>query len=192
MMNGWMWVWQPQAFLGLTFNWGALLGWAAVRGEIDPFVVLPLYFSGVCWTLVYDTIYAHQDKDDDLRVGVKSTALRFGQETRPWLTGFSTAFISSLVLAGYNAHLGISYSCTSWASCILLMVLILRLIRVVVVSLSEWECIKALWNWLKVWRFFCGWETGWPFYVGVAGAAGHLAWQVSTVDIHSRVDCNSK
>jgi 4-hydroxybenzoate polyprenyltransferase len=121
MMNGWMWVWQPQAFLGLTFNWGALLGWAAVRGEIDPFVVLPLYFSGVCWTLVYDTIYAHQDKDDDLRVGVKSTALRFGQETRPWLTGFSTAFISSLVLAGYNAHLGTSYSCTSWASCILLV-----------------------------------------------------------------------
>ncbi|CAM6035956.1 unnamed protein product [Sphagnum compactum] len=132
------WTFWPQAFLGLTFNWGALLGWAAVRGEIDPFVVLPLYFSGVCWTLVYDTIYAHQDKDDDLRVGVKSTALRFGQETRPWLTGFSTAFISSLVLAGYNAHLG------------------------------------------------------WPFYVGVAGAAGHLAWQVSTVDIHSRVDCNSK
>ncbi len=51
---------QPQAFLGLTFNWGALLGWAAVQGSCDWAVVLPLYASGVCWTLVYDTIYAHQ------------------------------------------------------------------------------------------------------------------------------------
>jgi len=51
---------QPQAFLGLTFNWGALLGWAAARGSCDWAVVLPLYGAGVCWTLVYDTIYAHQ------------------------------------------------------------------------------------------------------------------------------------
>jgi hypothetical protein len=50
----------PQAFLGLTFNWGALLGWAAVHGACDWGVVLPLYGAGVCWTLVYDTIYAHQ------------------------------------------------------------------------------------------------------------------------------------
>ncbi|KAL8522746.1 hypothetical protein ACS0TY_012913 [Phlomoides rotata] len=50
----------PQAYLGLTFNWGALLGWAAVRGSLDPAVVIPLYASGVFWTLVYDTIYAHQ------------------------------------------------------------------------------------------------------------------------------------
>lgn len=51
---------QPQAYLGLTFNWGALLGWAAIRGSVEPAVVLPLYISGVLWTLVYDTIYAHQ------------------------------------------------------------------------------------------------------------------------------------
>lgn len=51
---------QPQAYLGLTFNWGALLGWAAIRGSLDPTIVFPLYFSGLCWTLVYDTIYAHQ------------------------------------------------------------------------------------------------------------------------------------
>ena len=51
---------QPQAYLGLTFNWGALLGWAAVRGSCDWGAVLPLYGAGVCWTLVYDTIYAHQ------------------------------------------------------------------------------------------------------------------------------------
>ena len=97
---------QPQAYLGLTFNWGALLGWAAVRGGLDLSVVLPLYLSGVCWTLVYDTIYAHQDKTDDTKVGVKSTALRFGDDTRWWLTGFSTAYVTGMSLAGYNAALG--------------------------------------------------------------------------------------
>lgn len=51
---------QPQAYLGLTFNWGALLGWAAVHGSLHAPAVLPLYGAGVCWTLVYDTIYAHQ------------------------------------------------------------------------------------------------------------------------------------
>lgn len=99
----------PQAYLGLTFNWGALLGWAAVRGSLDPFVVFPLYVSGVFWTLVYDTIYAHQDKEDDLKVGVKSTALRFGDMTKQWLTGFGFACISSLALSGFNADLGWPY-----------------------------------------------------------------------------------
>ncbi|BFG30307.1 hypothetical protein CerSpe_165810 [Prunus speciosa] len=99
----------PQAYLGLTFNWGALLGWAAVKGSIDPAIVLPLYLSGVCWTLVYDTIYAHQDKEDDLKVGVKSTALRFGDSTKEWITGFGIVCISSLALSGYNAEIGWPY-----------------------------------------------------------------------------------
>ncbi|XP_008227533.1 PREDICTED: 4-hydroxybenzoate polyprenyltransferase, mitochondrial-like [Prunus mume] len=99
----------PQAFLGLTFNWGALLGWAAVKGSIDPAIVLPLYLSGVCWTLVYDTIYAHQDKEDDLKVGVKSTALRFGDSTKEWITGFGIMCSSSLALSGYNAEIGWPY-----------------------------------------------------------------------------------
>lgn len=99
----------PQAYLGLTFNWGALLGWSAIRGSLDPTVVLPLYFSGVCWTLVYDTIYAHQDKEEDKIVGVKSTALRFGDSTKQWITGFGTACIGSLALGGYNANLGWPY-----------------------------------------------------------------------------------
>jgi 4-hydroxybenzoate polyprenyltransferase len=51
---------QPQAYLGLTFNWGALLGWAAIKESLDPAIILPLYTAGICWTLVYDTIYAHQ------------------------------------------------------------------------------------------------------------------------------------
>ncbi|GJT60975.1 4-hydroxybenzoate polyprenyltransferase, mitochondrial [Tanacetum coccineum] len=99
----------PQAFLGLTFNWGALLGWSAVRRTLDPAVVLPLYLSGVFWTLVYDTIYAHQDKQDDKIVGVKSTALRFGDSTKYWVTGFGISCITSLVLSGFNANLGLPY-----------------------------------------------------------------------------------
>ncbi|XP_002988480.2 4-hydroxybenzoate polyprenyltransferase, mitochondrial [Selaginella moellendorffii] len=100
------WTFWPQAFLGLTFNWGALLGWSAIQGSLNPAVVLPLYLSGICWTLVYDTIYAHQDKEDDLKVGVKSTALRFGDHTCLWLTGFSAASVSFLALAGYNTGIG--------------------------------------------------------------------------------------
>ncbi|KAK4437210.1 4-hydroxybenzoate polyprenyltransferase, mitochondrial [Sesamum alatum] len=128
----------PQAYLGLTFNWGALLGWAAVKGSLDPAVVLPLYASGVFWTLVYDTIYAHQDKEDDLRVGVKSTALRFGNSTKEWVTGFGIACIGSLALSGYNADLE------------------------------------------------------WPYYTFLAAASAQLAWQILTVDLASRADCNRK
>lgn len=93
----------PQAFLGLTFNWGALLGYAAVQGSCDWSVCLPLYFAGINWTLIYDTIYAHQDKADDILIGVKSTALLFGDQTKFWLAGFSAVMLSSLVLVGINS-----------------------------------------------------------------------------------------
>jgi 4-hydroxybenzoate polyprenyltransferase len=79
--------WWPQAFLGLTFNWGALMGWAAVTGGLEPPALL-LYAGGILWTLGYDTIYAHQDKEDDARVGVKSTALRLGPASRAWIYAF--------------------------------------------------------------------------------------------------------
>lgn len=128
----------PQAYLGLTFNWGALLGWSAVLGSLDPTIILPLYSSGVFWTLVYDTIYAHQDKEDDLKVGVKSTALRFGDLTKNWITGFGLACTSGLALSGYNA------------------------------------------------------DIGWPFYPFLMAASGQLAWQIWTVDLSSRADCNKK
>ena len=75
----------PQAVLGLAFNWGALMGWAAVLGRLD-LAPLVLYAGAVCWTIGYDTIYAHQDREDDGLLGVKSTALRFGRATKPWLT----------------------------------------------------------------------------------------------------------
>ncbi|XP_072254422.1 4-hydroxybenzoate polyprenyltransferase, mitochondrial isoform X2 [Pyxicephalus adspersus] len=92
----------PQLVLGLTFNWGALLGWSAIKGSCDWSVCLPLYLSGVMWTLVYDTIYAHQDKKDDAIVGVKSTALRFNEQTKPWLSGFSAAMLGGLTATGIN------------------------------------------------------------------------------------------
>ncbi|XP_050801155.1 4-hydroxybenzoate polyprenyltransferase, mitochondrial isoform X1 [Gopherus flavomarginatus] len=94
----------PQLVLGLTFNWGALLGWSAIKGSCDWSVCLPLYFSGVMWTLIYDTIYAHQDKRDDMVIGVKSTALRFNENTRQWLSGFSVAMLMGLSVAGINCE----------------------------------------------------------------------------------------
>ena len=94
----------PQAFLGLTFNWGALVGWTAVRGELD-WPALALYGAGIVWTLGYDTIYAHQDKEDDALIGVKSTALRFGAHTKPWLIAFYAATIALAALAGHLAGL---------------------------------------------------------------------------------------
>jgi 4-hydroxybenzoate polyprenyltransferase len=95
----------PQAVLGLTFNWGALLGWAAVKGDLDlPAVVL--YGAGIFWTLGYDTIYAHQDKEDDALLGVKSTALLLGGATRPWLIGFYGMTATLMAVAGYVAGLG--------------------------------------------------------------------------------------
>ena len=103
----------PQLVLGLAFNWGALVGWSANQGSLAwPSVVL--YLGGIFWTLGYDTIYAHQDKEDDVLIGVKSTALQFGESTRGWLIGFfALALISidaALWLAGasFIAHMGVA------------------------------------------------------------------------------------
>ena len=92
--------WWPQAWLGLTFNWGALLGWAAVRGDIAA-PALVLYAAGFFWTLGYDTIYAHQDKEDDALVGIKSTARLLGDRSRPWIAGFFAAAIALLAITGW-------------------------------------------------------------------------------------------
>lgn len=79
--------WWPQVFLGLAFNWGAVLAFAAHAGELRA-PALMLYLAGICWTLYYDTIYAHQDKEDDALIGVKSTARLFGANSRGWLWAF--------------------------------------------------------------------------------------------------------
>ncbi|MBT5495347.1 MAG: 4-hydroxybenzoate octaprenyltransferase [Alphaproteobacteria bacterium] len=98
----------PQAWLGLTFNWGALVGWAAVNGSLDA-PVYYLYAAGIFWTLGYDTIYAHQDKEDDALIGVRSTALLFGDRTRIWLAGFYLAALAMFIAAGLRAELNDVY-----------------------------------------------------------------------------------
>ncbi len=93
--------WWPQVFLGLAFNWGALLAWTAHTGALHwPAVVL--YFAGISWTLFYDTIYAHQDAEDDALIGVKSTARLFGQDTAGWLKYFLVGTVALMALAVIN------------------------------------------------------------------------------------------
>jgi 4-hydroxybenzoate polyprenyltransferase len=93
----------PQFFLGLAFNWGALLGWAAVRGDLTPPAFL-LYAGGILWTLGYDTIYAHQDRTDDVFAGVKSSARALGV-SKPWLGAFYAGAAVLFCLAGAAAEL---------------------------------------------------------------------------------------
>ncbi|MEP2641825.1 4-hydroxybenzoate octaprenyltransferase [Roseobacter sp.] len=90
--------WWPQVFLGLAFNWGALLAWAAHSGTLHaPAIVL--YLAGIAWTLFYDTIYAHQDTEDDALIGIKSTARLFGDKTGAWLRRFLIATVGLMGLA---------------------------------------------------------------------------------------------
>ncbi|KUF12730.1 4-hydroxybenzoate octaprenyltransferase [Pseudoponticoccus marisrubri] len=91
--------WWPQIFLGIAFNWGALLAWTAHSGRLELPAVL-LYAAGMAWTLFYDTIYAHQDKEDDALIGVKSTARLFGDDATPaWLARFLVAAVALMGIA---------------------------------------------------------------------------------------------
>lgn len=90
--------WWPQVFLGLAFNWGALLAWTAHSGTLGAPAVL-LYMSGIAWTLFYDTIYAHQDTEDDALIGIKSTARLFGDQTGAWLRRFLMGTVGLMGLA---------------------------------------------------------------------------------------------
>ncbi len=94
--------WWPQVFLGIAFNWGALLAYTAHTGSLGwPAVVL--YLSGIVWTLFYDTIYAHQDTEDDALIGIKSTARLFGTNSHQWLYGFAVLSAVLLTIAVYLA-----------------------------------------------------------------------------------------
>ncbi len=90
--------WWPQLFLGLAFNWGALLAWAAHTGSLAPAPVLA-WLAGISWTIFYDTIYAHQDAEDDALIGVKSTARLFGRDSKRWLMWFGAGAVTLLALA---------------------------------------------------------------------------------------------
>lgn len=95
----------PQAVLGLAFNWGALLGWTAVLAQLDWAAVI-LYAGAVAWTIGYDTIYAHQDREDDDLIGLKSTALKFGSATKTWLALFYGFAWVAITIAGTMAGAG--------------------------------------------------------------------------------------
>jgi 4-hydroxybenzoate polyprenyltransferase len=95
----------PQIFLGLAFSWGALMGWAAAFGRLDLPAFL-LYAGAIAWVIHYDTIYAHQDREDDLLIGLKSTAILFLTRTKPMLTVFSAAAAILLGLSGLTAGAG--------------------------------------------------------------------------------------
>ena len=100
--------WWPQLFLGLTFNWGALLGWTAQTNSLALPAIL-LYAGCITWTIGYDTIYAHQDKEDDQRIGIKSTALLLGHHSHYWITGFYSMSMILWLLAGLFSGLGIGF-----------------------------------------------------------------------------------
>ena len=110
----------PQVWLGLTFNWGAFVGWAAVT-ETIAWPAVAMYVGGIFWTLGYDTIYAHMDKEDDVKVGVKSAALVLGEKTKPFVFVVYGAALSLFVAAGFLAGV-------SWAFYVVLIPALLHLL----------------------------------------------------------------
>jgi 4-hydroxybenzoate polyprenyltransferase len=99
----------PQIVLGLAFSWGALMGWPATFGRLD-WPALILYAGSICWVIAYDTIYAHQDREDDLMIGIKSTALLFRDRTRPMLALFYAAAVVLIGIAGVMAGGGLWFT----------------------------------------------------------------------------------
>uniref|UniRef100_A0A5S6QHP5 4-hydroxybenzoate polyprenyltransferase, mitochondrial n=1 Tax=Trichuris muris TaxID=70415 RepID=A0A5S6QHP5_TRIMR len=114
----------PQVALGVTLNWGVLLAWVELNNaSLSALVsVLPLYAACVCYTIVYDTIYSHQDKTDDMAIGVKSTAIKFGNRTKTYLAGFGSVMTGCLLLTGticdqtwpYYFGVGLAAAQLSW------------------------------------------------------------------------------
>jgi 4-hydroxybenzoate polyprenyltransferase len=126
--------WWPQIVLGLAFSWGALMGWAAAFGRLD-WPALVLYAGSISWVIAYDTIYAHQDREDDALLGLKSTARLFGEQTKPMLAAFFAAAVVLIGIAGFGVGAGV------------------------------------------------------VFWLGLAGFAAHLAWQVVRLDIADPALC---
>ncbi len=99
----------PQIVLGLAFSWGALMGWAGYFGRLDPPALL-LYAGSIAWVIGYDTIYAHQDREDDALIGIKSTALLFGARTKPMLGLFYALAVILIAAAGFGAGAGVVFA----------------------------------------------------------------------------------
>jgi 4-hydroxybenzoate polyprenyltransferase len=148
----------PQFFLGLNFNWGALMGWAAATGSLGAPAFL-LYVGGIAWTLGYDTIYAHQDKEDDALIGVKSSALALGARTRPWLFVFYATAV--LLWGAAGAAIGIA-----WPFWLALGLVLLQLCwQAVTVDIDDpADCLA---------KFRSNRWTGWLLLLGIIAA--HVA-----------------
>jgi len=99
----------PQIVLGLAFSWGALMGWAAAFGRLDA-PALVLYAGAISWVIGYDTIYAHQDREDDALIGIKSTALLFGPRTKPMLALFYGLAVGLIGVSGLLAGAGAAFA----------------------------------------------------------------------------------
>ncbi len=89
--------WWPQIFLGFVFSWGAFMGFTAIASELN-YIIIPLYIAAIFWVIGYDTIYAHQDKEDDLLIGVKSSALYLGDKSKLWIAIFYSITMALLIL----------------------------------------------------------------------------------------------
>jgi 4-hydroxybenzoate polyprenyltransferase len=145
----------PQLFLGLNFNWGALMGWAAATGRVDSPPLL-LYAGGIFWTLGYDTIYSHQDKEDDILVGVKSSALALGAATRPALFAFY-----AVAVALWGAAFAISdLAWPGWLA-LLLAALHLGWQAAFVATSDPADCLA---------KFRANRWIGWVLFLGIAAA----------------------
>ncbi len=99
----------PQIGLGLAFSWGALMGWPAMFGTLQAPAFI-LYAGSICWVIAYDTIYAHQDREDDALIGIKSTAILFAQNTKPMLAAFFSAAVVLIGIAGGMAGAGLIFA----------------------------------------------------------------------------------
>jgi 4-hydroxybenzoate polyprenyltransferase len=145
----------PQFFLGLNFNWGALMGWAAATGSLGLPAFL-LYGGGIAWTLGYDTIYAHQDKEDDVLIRVKSAALALGSRTRPWLFVFYAAATALWGAAGWAAGLGWPF----WLAIVLVLFQLLWQAARVDID-DPADCLA---------KFRSNRTAGWLLLLGIVGA----------------------
>lgn len=155
----------PQIGMGLSFTWGSMLGWSAIAGSCYWPAVLPLYASTTVWGIAYDTIYAHQDKIDDAKTGVGSTAQVFGDEyTKPALVAFSAVWMVLLAYAVNKASpifpsfAGENGEALSW---------------------QQWLDLTL--------------ATGHPFFAAAwLTTIAHVAWQIRTVNLNNPRDCFSK
>ena len=135
--------WWPQLFLGLTFNWGVLVGYSASKGALS-LAALILYIGGISWTLFYDTIYALQDIKDDTTIGVKSTARLFGNKIKTWLIMFSMIFwalaITSILLTN-TSNTTPKITLTLFGICLLLIHLLNQIVKLDINSTKS--CMKT-------------------------------------------------